>query len=502
MRRTRRWTTAARRRFIRRRNIPSTRSRTCARATASTGRSGNCCSAWAWTGSISGSRPGTRWAASSGRATAYSSSPTSSGTRTRSGGVESLIAQGSVIRAIADYAYIALQGQGKLTIGDSPQLETDFDEVVRATGIGKIAYYYGQHGMSVDILNLMQVRGRTRKIGGVAVRRLAGDPLGYKVVDLKADSEHYDIIADCGKFRVADYDRREMIKHHNREKNEYCISASVLDADVVISVPKLKTHAKTGMTGALKNMIGINGAKDWLPHHRAGSAESGGDEYLRSDLRKDVVVRLKEEMVLTDNLLRIVPMRAMTVALILSRKVRPYNDPCQQGGWHGNDTIPRTIVDMNKILLYADQRGHHAGYAQRRLFVLVDGIVAGEKEGPMTPDAPQCGVLVAGYNPVEVDAACCGIMGFDYRKIPAIRHALNARRYRLFDGRVSETSRSSPIAATASTTYSTPTIARSSRRPSWKGHIEYEPSTPDALPGGSARRSAPDGEVSGFSTSL
>ncbi|MGE5465404.1 MAG: DUF362 domain-containing protein, partial [Betaproteobacteria bacterium] len=164
------------------------------------------------------------------------------------GGIECLIAQGSVIRAIADYAYIALQGQGKLTIGDSPQLETDFDAVVRATGLGKIAYYYGQHGMSVDILNLMQVRGHTRKIGGVAVTKLPGDPLGYKVVDLKTDSEHYDIIDDCGKFRVADYRPEEMIRHHNREKNEYCVSASVLNADVVISVPKLKTHAKTGFS--------------------------------------------------------------------------------------------------------------------------------------------------------------------------------------------------------------------------------------------------------------
>ena len=98
----------------------------------------------------------------------------------------------------------------------------------------------------------------------------------------------------------------------------------------------------------------------------------------------------------------------------------PFNDPCLQGSWHGNETIPRTIVDMNKILLYADRAGIMRDTPQRRLFILVDGIVAGEKEGPMTPEPRNCGVLVAGYNPVEVDVVCCSIMGFDYRKIPLL----------------------------------------------------------------------------------
>jgi uncharacterized protein (DUF362 family) len=377
---------------------------------------------------------------------------------------------GAVVRLSAN-----AKGQGKLTIGDSPQLETDFEEVIRATGIGKIAYYYGQQGMSVDVLNLMKVRGRTRKIGGVALRPLEGDPLGYKVVDLKSDSEHYDLVDDCEKFRVADYRRDEMIRHHNREKNEYCISASVLDADVVINVPKLKTHAKTGISCSLKNLIGINGAKDWLPHHRAGPAEKGGDEYVRRDLRKETFVRLKEEMVATDSLLRILPLRALSVALILSRNVVPFNDPCLQGSWHGNLTIPRTIIDMNKILLYADRDGIMRDIPQRRQFILVDGIVAGEKEGPMTPDARRCGVLVAGTNPVEVDAVCSSIMGFDYRKIFTITRALNARRYELFGGRVRDIEVIADRCESIEGVYDFYNCALVPPA-GWKGHIEYVPS--------------------------
>jgi uncharacterized protein (DUF362 family) len=394
------------------------------------------------------------------------------------GGIECLIAQGSVIRAIADYAFIALNGNGKLTIGDSPQLETDFDAVLRATGLGAIAGHYARYGMKVDVLNLMKVRGHTRRIGGVAVTKLAGDPLGYKVVDLKSDSEHYDIIDDCGKFRVADYRPQEMIRHHNREKNEYCISASVLEADVVISVPKLKTHAKTGISCALKNMIGINGAKDWLPHHRLGPAEKGGDEYIRSDWRKETFVRLKEEMVASDSLLRIVPLRAASVALILSRKVVPFNDPCLQGSWPGNETIPRTIVDMNKILIYADKDGIMRDTPQRRQLILVDGIVAGEKEGPMTPDPRRCGILVAGDNPVEVDLVCSRLMGFDYRKIFTITRALSARRYGLFDGRVPAIEVLADRCKSFDGLYDAYNCALVPPA-NWKGHIEYEPVAPD-----------------------
>ncbi len=354
------------------------------------------------------------------------------------GGIECMITQGCVIRAIMDYAYIALKGEGKLKVGDSPQLETDFDEVIRATGLGKIASYYGQHGISIDVLNLMMIRGRTRKVGGVEKKKLAGDPMGYRTVDLKSDSEHFDIINDYEKFRVADYDRHEMIKHHNREKNEYCIAASILDADVIINVPKLKTHSKSGITCALKNMIGINGAKDWLPHHRAGPAEAGGDEYMCKDLRKDTFARLKEEMVTTDNLLVIAPIKAISAALIMSRKALPFRDPCLQGSWYGNDTLPRTIVDLNKILMYADKNGVMCNSPQRRIFMLVDGIVAGDKEGPMTPSPHKCGVLVAGYNSVEVDAVCSSIMGFDYRKIPVFKYALRSRKYLLYDGTIDE----------------------------------------------------------------
>ena len=60
-----------------------------------------------------------------------------------------------------------------------------------------------------------------------------------------------------------------------------------LEADVIINLPKLKTHQKAGITCALKNLIGINGNKEYLPHHRIGGFELGGDCYPgSSDLKR------------------------------------------------------------------------------------------------------------------------------------------------------------------------------------------------------------------------
>jgi NAD-dependent dihydropyrimidine dehydrogenase PreA subunit len=50
------------------------------------------------------------------------------------------------------------------------------------------------------------------------------------------------------------------------------VSRAVLDADVVISLPKFKTHGLTVMTGAIKNSYGIlPGAQKAMLHRAAGS---------------------------------------------------------------------------------------------------------------------------------------------------------------------------------------------------------------------------------------
>jgi len=83
------------------------------------------------------------------------------------------------------------------------------------------------------------------------------------------------------------------------------------------------------------------------------------------------------------------------------------------GNWHGNDSAWRMVVDLMAIVHYADADGHMHDIPQRRILSIVDGIVGGENNGPLTPDARPVGVVAAGRNPLAVDVACTRLMGFD-----------------------------------------------------------------------------------------
>ena len=178
------------------------------------------------------------------------------------------------------------------------------------------------------------------------------------------------------------------------------------------------------MTGALKNMVGIIGSKDCLPHHRIGSQEEGGDEYLHRDFRKRALTQLHEIRDRTKN--PVVGMLGKLGHLFIygTQRIIPSPDTYAEGSWYGNNTIPRTTVDLNKIILFADKEGIVQENPQRRALTIVDAVIAGEKEGPLEPSPKPIGTLVAGRNPVEVDLTCSQIMGFDYAKIPTLKCAL------------------------------------------------------------------------------
>src|SRR5439155_3619770 len=103
-----------------------------------------------------------------------------------------------------------------------------------------------------------------------------GDPLGTAIVNLGAHSEFCG--RRCENYYGADFDRAETMRHHHNQTHEYAVSKTVLSADVVLSVPKMKVHKKVGVTLNLKGLVGINTNKNYLVHHTVGTPSTGGDQ--------------------------------------------------------------------------------------------------------------------------------------------------------------------------------------------------------------------------------
>jgi hypothetical protein len=84
------------------------------------------------------------------------------------------------------------------------------------------------------------------------------------------------------------------------------------------------------------------------------------------------------------------------------------------------------VLDLNKCLFSFDGRGRPRQQPVRYLAV-VDGIIGGEGNGPMAPDAKPCGVILAGTHPVAVDCVAATLMGFDWRKVRLLQNAFRMR---------------------------------------------------------------------------
>jgi hypothetical protein len=175
----------------------------------------------------------------------------------------------------------------------------------------------------------------------------------------------------------------------------------------------MKTHKRAGVTLALKNMIGITGDRNWLPHRHTPCRSAS------SDTIKGAFFRLKKMAI---GLLKTC-LGALIIPVIdnLRQFIGVTGSCIRRGDWYGNDVIWRTILDVAYIVSYADKKGGLQDKKQRKIFVVVDGIIAGEGDGPVNPRPKPCGVLVAGFNDIAVDVVATRLMGFDPLKIPKFK---------------------------------------------------------------------------------
>lgn len=333
--------------------------------------------------------------------------------------LETVVTHLSVLRPLIDYALKAVGPSGKVIVADAPQYDCDVDRLLERNRLPEFLAWYEGRGLKVEWRELRVEYGR--HVYGIQLekRPLAGDPEGYEAVDLGEASEFASMQDHSLRLlRGADYDEEVTIRHHRGGRNEYLVSRTVLNADLVINCPKIKTHKKSGVTLSMKNLIGINGDKNWLPHYRAGFGSGGGDEFPRADAYARVR-RLGGEFARQ--------MLKRGIGAPIFRRIRAVEESVglgartRNGNWHGNDTIWRTCLDLNKIFYLGDRSGA-LGAPSRRVLNVYDGIVAGEGDGPMGPRARPLGLVAAGEGP-EVDYVLTWIMGFDWRRIPVLDRA-------------------------------------------------------------------------------
>jgi uncharacterized protein (DUF362 family) len=345
---------------------------------------------------------------------------------TQPGDGDCLITHGSVIRAALDYVYVALKGEGRIVIADAPQNDADFDAIRRIAGLDEIQAFYRRYAnLEVDVYDLRPERAH--KVDGVIVghEQLSGDPRGYVKVDLGRHSMFAEIEHLCNLLYGSEYDTSEIRRHHTGGVHEYLISKTIMEADCIVNLPKLKTHKKTGITVCMKNLVGINGNKNWLPHHRLGTPAQGGDQFASDGVKRRVERRamacFRAVFPLFGPLRRIVakPLKGLGKGIFGDTNT----DTIRSGNWYGNDTTWRMVIDLNRILMYTDKDGTLQDRPTRKVFCLVDGIVGGEGNGPLDPRPKPAGVVVAGVNPVAVDLACAKLMGFDPDRLPLLRRA-------------------------------------------------------------------------------
>jgi uncharacterized protein (DUF362 family) len=352
-------------------------------------------------------------------------------------GWQYVLTHGSVIRAVADYVWKAVGPEGKVIIADAPQTDSSFRKIVQILGLDRLQEFYRSKGLNLELVDLRQEEWTARDAVVIKRRRLAGDPRGAVAFDLADRSEFRDHSGE-GRYYGADYDAGQVNRHHSGGRHEYLIAGSAIKCDVVFNLPKLKTHKKAGITVALKNLVGVNADKNWLPHHTEGDPGTGGDEHPAPDAKHRAERRLVPYFRrLSLGLPLIGPWLHRQARRIGGRVFGETEEVIRSGNWWGNETIWRMCLDLNKIILYGNPDGSlrpDQPQSRKRHYVLVDGIIAGEGSGPMNPDPVYAGVVLFGTNPASVDAACAWLMGFDPDRIPIVRQAFRCRDLSIVDG--------------------------------------------------------------------
>lgn len=347
----------------------------------------------------------------------------------RGAGLDCLVTHSSIIEGVAKY--VGLTKPARVTIGDAPIQGCDFEQLRIRAGINGLADRLRQRGLQLSITDFR----RTIRTGNSLVQeRSEGvrDLEHFVLFDLKESSLLESLAADARKFRVTMYNPDLLHRTHAAGRHQYLIAKEVIEANVVVNLPKLKSHRKACVTGALKNLVGINGNKEYLPHHRKGGSESGGDCYIGRPAWKWGAEELRDAANRRDPGTTQAALSWMAGAA--ERIAARFGaDENLEGSWYGNDTIWRTCLDLQRILRYGKLDGTLASTPQRTVISITDALIGGEGEGPLGNTPVPSGFVTGALNTAAAEWIHTRLMGFDPKKIPLIHESFGRFPYPLTD---------------------------------------------------------------------
>jgi uncharacterized protein (DUF362 family) len=339
----------------------------------------------------------------------------------------SVITHPSVIRATLDYALIALKGSGRVVVGDNPHVDTNFADLRKLSRLDDLANYYREtRSVDVPFLDCRLWTLEDLDLYGYKVGRipLPGDPAGVIEADLGAHSLFQDI--PDARFRGTYNDRQETRDFHRNGHHTYVFSKSMYEADVFISIPKLKSHAKVGATLNIKGLIGTIAEKNCLVHWRIGYPSQGGDEY-PEPVRKSDRFKLSVQHFLMDHLPEKTHLCARNFlrrtaagrALIRAFRVEAQGKRVLRGSAALNDTTWRMTCDVYNLFV---RDLPHNRIKPMRFLSIIDGIRGGDTDGPHFPCPVSPGIVITGEDLLATDLAAVRLMDYDVGQIQYLRH--------------------------------------------------------------------------------
>lgn len=346
-----------------------------------------------------------------------------------------VITHPSVIEATIEVVAKKLNGKGKIIVADGPQTDSSFEKILEHMNISNWYNIANNYNIELIIKDLREQEWTCKNGNIVSKNQLIKDSKGSIEMNLKDDlSEFFGHEKSKYGYFGACPDMAETNKAHDRINNLYKVSKTAIECDVFINLPKLKTHRKAGITCALKNLVGITTYRNYLPHHTEGTPRDHGDQFkddgVKNKIEEKVMRKIKQ--IMKDNM--VIAKIFVPFKKIGGEIFGKTTEVVRSGNWYGNDTIWRTIFDLNKILLYTSVDGTMRDdnwINTKRYIGIVDGIRGGEGIGSYEPDPVDSKLIIVGTNPVAIDCCCAKLMGFDYMKIPSLYRAFDIKRYKI-----------------------------------------------------------------------